>query len=75
MKTNHNKRATKVDGKKYLLVTADGMFGPTTLYADAINRFPAHLRDMVKNKRAAIWRAHENKLFRVGLNGRLPVNA
>jgi hypothetical protein len=69
MKTN--KRASKVDGKKYVLVTADEMFGPTVLYAEIIAHFPVRYRNMVKEHRAAIWRAENNMIFRVGLNGRI----
>lgn len=65
-------KASKIHGKKYLLVTADGMFGPTVLYADAIKAFPAHYREDVKHDRVGLWRAHDGKMFRVGLNGRLP---
>ena len=68
-------RANKTHGKKYLLVTADGMFGPTMLYANAIKAFPAFERDRVRRNEAAIWRAHGDKLYRVGLNGRLPETA
>lgn len=64
------KKASKVHGKKYVLVTADGLFGPTVLYAEAIKHFPASMRDLVNRREAAIWKADGDKVYRVGLNGR-----
>jgi hypothetical protein len=63
------KKASKTHGKKYLLVTADGLFGPKVLYADSIRAFPSFDRESVKRKESAIWKAEGDKVFRVGLNG------
>ena len=64
MKTKH--------GMKYLLVTVSGMFGPEVFYFDSIKDIKPSYRDMVKRREAAVWRAHGDKIYSVGLSGRLP---
>jgi hypothetical protein len=69
------KKASKVHGKKYVLKGPDTYWGSTILYADAIKHFPAYYRDKVKHNEAILFRAHGDKIYLVGLDGRLPKNA
>lgn len=65
------KRASTKPGKKYLLVTADGMFGPTVLYSDSIKGFSSFYLNEVKNRKVALWKAVGDQIFRIKANGRI----
>ena len=59
-------------GTKYVLVTADGIYGPDVVYFDSLRKLGKRYKDMVKESRASIWTAYGDRIYRVGLNGRLP---
>lgn len=62
-------KTSRFDGKKYLLVSAMGLFGPVVRYTDSLGALSASERREVNERTAALWMAREGRILRIKLNG------